>query len=245
MRFRVHVGRDLPTRRHCSDAAQARACGASLRGGQMKPRCCARSGQPSDPAASSSTSGSSRADQSKRHDRFRWTSPPPAVRHRHAAHHGRDGHARGHGQEGLEDAASVRRDRSRCRSRTSSAAKRTSSEAEGAAIILTAGILDNGRTSRSGTSSEVRAKLSNGQVAVRDIRSARDREADGTFRAKSHRARATRTSVARRTRPRHLIVALMLATYWRLGSGQPRYLPVRGPRHLARRLVDPTDAHAA
>lgn len=99
------------------------------------------------------------------------------------------------------------------------------------AIILTAGILDNGpHIAKRNLVGKYEAKLSNGEIAVRDI-PLRDEIAKQhrSFRAKFSQSGADTYEALRDGRDHDdLIVALMLATYWRIGSGQPRYLSRSG-----------------
>jgi hypothetical protein len=94
-------------------------------------------------------------------------------------------------------------------------------------MILTAGILDHGtHIAKRNLVGRYEAKLSNGQVAVRDI-PLRDEIAKQhrSFRAKFSQSGADTYEALRDGRDHDdLIVALMLATYWRIGAGQSRYL---------------------
>jgi hypothetical protein len=104
-------------------------------------------------------------------------------------------------------------------------------------IILTAGILDNGaHLAKRNLVGKYEAKLSSGQVAVRAI-PLRDEIAKQhkSFRAKFSQSGADTYEALRDGRDHDdLIVALMLATYWRIGSGQPRYLSRDGALYASR-----------
>lgn len=98
-------------------------------------------------------------------------------------------------------------------------------------IILTAGILDNGaHLAKRNVVGKYEAKLSSGQVAVRDIPLRKEiAKQHASFRAKFSQSGADTYEALRDGRDHDdLIVALMLATYWRIGSGQPRYLSRSG-----------------
>ncbi len=104
-------------------------------------------------------------------------------------------------------------------------------------IILTAGILDNGaHLAKRNLVGKYEAKLSSGQVAVRAI-PLRDEIAKQhkSFRAKFSQSGADTYEALRDGRDHDdLIVALMLATYWRVGSGSPRYLARDGALYASR-----------
>lgn len=110
-------------------------------------------------------------------------------------------------------------------------------------IIMTAGILDNGaHLAKRNLVGRYEAKLSDGQIAIRQI-PLRDEIAKQhkSFRAKFSQSGAD-TYEALRDGKDHddLIVALMLATYWRSGLGDPRYLARDGHLYLSRELsADP------
>jgi len=107
-------------------------------------------------------------------------------------------------------------------------------------IILTAGILDNGpHIAKRNLVGKYEAKLSNGQIAVRDI-GLRDEIAKqhASFRAKFSQSGADTYEALREGRDHDdLIVALMLATYWNVGTGAPRYLARSGVLAPSRELT--------
>lgn len=95
-------------------------------------------------------------------------------------------------------------------------------------IILTAGVLDSGtHIAKRNLVGYYEAKLSNGQIAIRDI-PLRDEIAKqhASFRARFSQAGNDSYEAMREGKDHDdLLVALMIATYWRnVGSGQPRYL---------------------
>ncbi len=111
-------------------------------------------------------------------------------------------------------------------------------------IVMTAGILDNGaHLAKRNLVGRYEAKLSSGQIAVRDI-PLRDEIAKQhrSFRAK-FTAAGNDTYEALREGKDHddLVVALMLATYWRsVGAGIPRYLARDGAlAHSRSNTADP------
>ena len=104
-------------------------------------------------------------------------------------------------------------------------------------IIMTAGILDNGpHLAKRNLVGKYEAKLSNGQIAVRQI-PLRDEIAKQhkSFRAKFSQSGADTYEALRDGRDHDdLIVALMLATYWRIGVAEPRYLARDGHLYASR-----------
>jgi len=109
-------------------------------------------------------------------------------------------------------------------------------------IILTAGVLDNGtHIAKRNLVGRYEAKLSSGQIAVRNIR-LRDEIAKqhASFRAKFSQSGADTYEALREGRDHDdLVIALMLATYWYTGGlGEPRYLG-RDGRLYDRREASP------
>jgi hypothetical protein len=104
-------------------------------------------------------------------------------------------------------------------------------------IIMTAGVLDNGaHLAKRNLVGRYEAKLSSGQIAVREI-PLRDEIAKQhqSFRAKFSQSGADTYEALREGRDHDdLIVVLLLATYWRVGAGVPRYLARDGRLYASR-----------
>lgn len=106
-------------------------------------------------------------------------------------------------------------------------------------LVITAGTLDNGmHVAKRNLVGKYEAKLSNGQIAVRDI-PLRDTIAKQheRFRASISRSGVDTYEAAREGRDHDdLLLAAMLATYWTGGSGELRYLARDGALLAGRAL---------
>lgn len=109
------------------------------------------------------------------------------------------------------------------------------------AIILTAGIFDRGaHLAKRNVVGRYEAKLSGGQIAVRDIPLRNEiAKQHQSFRAKFSQSGADTYEALREGKDHDdLVVALMLATYWRqVGANQPRYLSRNGGLYESRALT--------
>jgi hypothetical protein len=94
-------------------------------------------------------------------------------------------------------------------------------------LVITAGVLDNGsHIAKRNLVGKYEAKLSNGQIAVRDIPLRKEiAKQHERFRARISKAGQDTYEAAREGKDHDdLLLAAMCATYWNTGAGEPRYL---------------------